>query len=1283
MKTRIISMALMCCGTVWLTGCPAPVTTDACASRAAGDLVITEVMADPDGTDTGAEWIEVYNTLGTPIDLKGMVLYTKDTDGSNLKTHTIKAGGVASSSYFVFGDVRSGPNPAWVNYSYADGLGALGNARGVVGLRCGTTVIDEAKWSSPAKTGRSHMYGGTQRLDAAANDDETKWCDTPAGTVYFSPNAGTPGLANPVCVPEASQGTCLSGGVPRPIVPPKEGELVITEVMNNPSVSETTGEWFEVLAKANVDLNDVTVSNGTGSDDTLSSMTCLHVNAGDYVLLARSSDSALNGALPTPTAQYSVSFANGAERIILRRGDAGIDEATLSNSTSGRSWQLDPSLLDTVSNDTPANFCVSPNKWNPDGGGDYGSPGALNPACSGTATCTGHTVGDLVITEVMLDPDSTDTGNEWFEIYNPLATAADLTGVTLYTKDTTGTVLKTHSLTGGTVPSHGYYVFGDVRGATNPAWVNESYGATLGALSNTSGGLGLKCGTTTIDEMQWSVPSKSARSRMLNGGGVAPDAGVNDTESNWCDTPAGVVYFAPNAGTPGAANPACIPEAMAGTCLSGGVLRPTVPAGAGDLVITEVMNNPSISETSGEWFEVLAKKDVDLNDITIANGTGSNDTISSNDCVHVAAGDYVLFARSADPALNGGLPAPKATYSVSFTNGPERVILRRGDAGIDDATLATSTSGRSWQLDPTKLDATSNDTPTNFCVGPTRWNPDGGGDYGSPGAPNPSCSGTATCTGHTVGDLVITEVMLDPDSTDTGNEWLEVYNPSTVDSDLTGMTLYTKDLGGTVQNSFTIPNGSVPGHSYYVLGDVRGPTNPAWINASYGAGLGALSNTSGRLGLKCGTTVVDEMQWSVTPKSARSRMLNGGGIEPDAGVNDLEANWCDTPAGFVYFNPNAGTPGNANPACVPEAMNGTCLDNGVPRAIVPATLGDLFITEVLADPTISETTGEWFEVLARAEVDLNDITVANSSGSSSTITSQTCLRVHPGETVVLARSLDSFVNGNLPPPKAQYSVSLANGTNERLILRRGDAGIDEVAFFGSTAGMAWQFDFTKYDGGIGANDDPNAFCASQARWAPDGGGDYGSPGAKNPPCFGQCLLPDGGQRATVIAEPGDLVVTEWLPDPAGVNDPVGEYFELLVKRSIDLNGVLFGDTSSTTTTLTSPQCLEAAAGTYLVIAKNADSAFNGGLPKVDYTFAFDLNNSSDTIRVRAPDGGTIDDFSYTTSTYKVGAAWQLKPAFTGAADNDVPANLCVTPDAGANKLPDGDFGTPGRANVCP
>ena len=46
-----------------------------------GDLVITEIFANPAGTDKGQEWFEIYNARDVPLDVSGLVLRSAKDDG--------------------------------------------------------------------------------------------------------------------------------------------------------------------------------------------------------------------------------------------------------------------------------------------------------------------------------------------------------------------------------------------------------------------------------------------------------------------------------------------------------------------------------------------------------------------------------------------------------------------------------------------------------------------------------------------------------------------------------------------------------------------------------------------------------------------------------------------------------------------------------------------------------------------------------------------------------------------------------------------------------------------------------------------------------------------------------------------------------------------------------------------------------------------------------------------------------------------------------------------------
>ncbi len=438
--------------TMTTTGCgPSEQVVDPCASRTAGELVITELMLDPDGADTGAEWVELYNPGSTPRPLAGLSLYTKDLDGTNARTTVLPELLVPPGAWYVLGDVREGPPPPWVNASYGEALGALGNARGVLGLRCGTVVLDEVSWTRGTRPGHSLMLSGQVAPDAVVNDLEANWCDAPDDAIYFGIDTGTPGLANPACPVALGAPSCFENGVVRPVVLAQPGDLVLTEVMTRPHAASTAnGQWFEVLALAQVDLNGLTLANGSGASTTVSSAACLRVDSGGYALFARNGDSFVNGGLPQPMVVYSLPLSTGNERLALSVGDAGIDALAVTSATLGHAWQLDPDRLDQASNDDPASFCRANERWAPDGG-DFGSPGAPNPPCSpvpdggplllapnrcldrasGTLRALRTPpAGALVITEWLANPSAVpDATGEWVELFG--RAGFDLNGLTL------------------------------------------------------------------------------------------------------------------------------------------------------------------------------------------------------------------------------------------------------------------------------------------------------------------------------------------------------------------------------------------------------------------------------------------------------------------------------------------------------------------------------------------------------------------------------------------------------------------------------------------------------------------------------------------------------------------------------------------------------------------------------------------------------------------------------------------------------------------------------------
>ncbi|MFP2903914.1 lamin tail domain-containing protein [Pyxidicoccus sp. 3LFB2] len=577
----------------------------ACAGLLPGDLVITEYLNDPVGTDTGQEYVELHNPTRAPVDLRGLTLYSAREDGSQERAYLFTSAlPVAAGSYLVLGDVREGALPEYLDHAYGDALGALGNTGGKLGVRCGERVVDEVHLTAPAKSGLARIHDGRLVPDSAGNDDPARWCDEPAADDARVPR-GSPGAANAPCGPGAPPAlptgdagvveSCVPTGASaaRPVVRPRTGDLVITEVMANPRGDDTLAEWVEVLATVPVDLNGVTV--GTDSVGTkVEARACVSLAAGEHAVLARRSEAVVNGGLPAPVATFGVDLRNSGGVVMLKAGDVLLDGAVYGPAEEGVASQVSALLADAKRNDPAEAWCRATEPYGTRG--NLGTPGRANRGCG-------------------------------------------------------------------------------------------------------------------------------------SDGGV-PDAGVSDGGRSDAGIPADAGADA------GAPVNGCIDRT------TGKVRAPRVPD-AGSLVLTEYMADPSaVADATGEWVEVLALRDVDLNGVTLSNGNGGSAVLMSTLCLSLKAGGRAVIARSDDVSLNGGLPLVLGTFAFNLANSAGAHGLRLSvDGRLLDAVTWTAAAvpGVSSQVDPARSDPARNDLTGSFCPAPStaRY---GRGDRGTPGMENRPCA---------------------------------------------------------------------------------------------------------------------------------------------------------------------------------------------------------------------------------------------------------------------------------------------------------------------------------------------------------------------------------------------------------------------------------------------------------------------------------------------------------------------------------------------------------------
>jgi Lamin Tail Domain len=437
-----------------------PPPTEACEGRLPGDVVITELMRDPAGVDTGREYVELYNATGLPLELDGLELRVARADGSQERRHVLRGAPVLPpGGYVALGDAREGqPLPPHLGHAYGDALGALPNGEVLVSVRCGERLLDEVRLSAAGRTGTARELDGALPPDAVANDDEARFCD--ARTPYAEGALGSPGRANAPCAAAADGGgegtTCteLESGLRRAAVAPAEGDLVVTEVMANPAVAEdASGEWLELHATRTVDLHGVTLGTAGVVGSALVGEGCMTVREGETALLARRADAAENGGLPRVHATFGQALSNAGGTLALRAGGTVVDALTYGprgTAEAGVAVQLRPGRLTAADNDAADAWCDA-TAARP--GGERGTPGAPNTECAGPAPDAGTegcrvpgttlrraavtpAPGDLVLNELMANPLGSDVDREYVELF--VARSVDLNGLTLANGSTSG-----------------------------------------------------------------------------------------------------------------------------------------------------------------------------------------------------------------------------------------------------------------------------------------------------------------------------------------------------------------------------------------------------------------------------------------------------------------------------------------------------------------------------------------------------------------------------------------------------------------------------------------------------------------------------------------------------------------------------------------------------------------------------------------------------------------------------------------------------------------------------